>query len=111
MTGDSCGHARLEPARAEAEAKHLVDVGAALAHQVEPGDPAVDDAVLDVLGNVGGADEQDLDRCVPARKRERALPRLLGAEARVLEQVERGIAQPALDRDGDPQEAERSRAS
>ena len=29
------GHGRLEPARAEAELQQLVDVGAALAHEVE----------------------------------------------------------------------------
>ena len=64
-------------------------VGAALAHEIDAGDAAVDDAVLDVLGHVGGADEQHLDRRVAARERERALAGLLGAEPRVLEQVER----------------------
>jgi hypothetical protein len=88
-----------------------VDVGPALADEVEAGDPAVDDPVLHVLGHVGGPDEQDLDRRVPARERERALAGLLGAEARVLQQVEGRLAQPALDRDGDSQEAERSSAS
>ena len=47
-------------------------------------DAAVDDAVLDVLGDVRGAHEQHLDRRVAARERERALARLLLAEAGVL---------------------------
>ena len=98
------GHGRLEAARAEAELQHLADPGAALADEVDAGDAAVDDAVLHVLGDVGGADEQHLDRRVAARERERALARLLGAEPGVLEQLERRLAQPALDRHGDFQE-------
>ena len=43
-------------------------------------------------------------------KGERAVAGLLGPEPGVLEQVERRVAQPALRRDGDPQEAERSSA-
>ena len=35
---------------------------------------------------------------------------LLGAESSIFEQVERRVAQPALRRHGDPQEAERSSA-
>ena len=85
-------------------------VGTALADEIEAGDATVDDAVLDVLGHVGGPDEEHLDRRVAARERERPLAGLLGAEPRVGEQVERGLAQAALDRDGDPQEAERSSA-
>ena len=111
VTGDSSGTAassRHEPKPSGSSSLH---VGAALAHEVDAGDAAVDDAVLHVLGHVGGAHEQDLDRRVAARERERALAGLLGAEAGVLEQVERRFAQPALDRDGDPQEAERSSAS
>ena len=83
------GHRGLEPARAEPELEQLLDAGAALADEVLPGDPAVDDAVLHVLGHVGRADEQHVDRRVPAREGERALAGLLGAEARVLEQRDR----------------------
>ena len=97
------GHGGLERARAEAEPQQLVDVDAALAHEVGAGDAAVDDAVADVLGHVGGADEQDVDRRVPARERERALARLLRAETRVREQLHRRLAQPPLRRDGDRQ--------
>ena len=97
------GHGRLEPARAEAELEQLVDARAALADEVQARDPAVDDAVLHVLGDVGRADEQHVDRRVPARERERALARLLGAEPGVLEQRDRRLAQPPLDRDGDRQ--------
>ena len=89
--------------RAEAEPQQLVDVDAALFDEVEPGDAAVDGAVLDVLRDVGSAYEEHVDRRVPARERERALAGLLGAEAGVVEQRHRRLAQPALDRDGDPQ--------
>ena len=86
-------------------------LGNPLTHQIEPGDPAVDDAVLNVLRHVRRAYEQHLDRGVPARERERAVAGLLRPEPRVLEQTERGLAEPALDRDGDSQEATRSSAS
>ena len=92
------------------EPEQLVDVDAALADEVGPRDPAVDDAVLHVLGNVGRAHEQDVDRRVPAGERERALARLLGPEARVLEQMERRLAQAPLDRERDSQDAARSSA-
>ena len=68
-----------------------------------PGDAAVDDAVLDVLGDVGGADEQYFHRRVPAGERERALARLLRAEARVLEQGDGRLAEAPLGRDRDLQ--------
>ena len=97
------GHRGLEPARAEAELEQLLDARAALAHEVLPGDAAVDDAVLHVLRHVGGAHEQHVDRRVAARERERALAGLLGPEAGVLEQGDRRLAQPPLDRDGDRQ--------
>ena len=58
---------------------------------------------VDVLRDVGRAHEQHLDRRVAAREGERALARLLGAEPGVVEQLERRLAQPALDRDRDPQ--------
>ena len=87
--GDSSGTAASRRARAEAEPEQLADLGAALAHEVGAGDAAVDDAVLDVLGDVGGTHEQHLDRRVPARERERPLAGLLGAEAGVVEQRRR----------------------
>ena len=104
------GHRRLEPARAEAERQQLAHVGAALAHEVDAGDAAIDDAVLHVLRHVGRAHEQDLDGRVAAGKGERPVAGLLGPEPGILEQVERRVAQPAFRRDGDPQEAERSSA-
>ena len=97
------GHRSLERARAEAEPQQLVDLDATFAHEVGAGDPAVDDAVADVLGNVGGADEQHVDGRVTAREGEGALARLLRAEARVREQLHRRLAQPPLRRDGDRQ--------
>ena len=105
------GHRRLEAARAEPELQQLGDACAALAHEVEPGDAAVDDAVLHVLGDVGGANEQHLDRRVPAGERERPLARLLRAETGVLEQPKRRVAQTPLDRERDLQELARSSAS
>ena len=96
-------HGGLERARAEAEPQQLLDLDAALLDEVEPGDAAVDGAVLDVLRDVGRADEEHVDRRVPARERERALARLLGPEAGVVEQRDGGLAQPPLDGDGDPQ--------
>ena len=72
-------------------------------HEILTGDAAVDDAVLYVLGDVGGADEEHVDRRIPARERECALARLLGLESRVDEQAHRRIAQPPLDGDGDRQ--------
>jgi hypothetical protein len=94
-------HRRLEPARAETEPEELAHLRAALANEVGAGDAAVDDAVLHVLGNVGSADEQNLDRRVSTRERERTLARDLGAEAGIVEKVDSRIAQPSLCRDGD----------
>ena len=96
-------HGGVEPAGAEAERQQLLDSGAALAHEVLTGDAAVDDAVLHVLRDVGGAHEQHVDRRVAARECERALAGLLGLEAGVDEQPHRRLAQPSLDRDGDRQ--------
>src|SRR5262249_11704959 len=77
----------------------------------EAGDPTINDAVLHVLRDVRGAHEQHLDRSVAARERKSSVARFLGAEPGVLEQVERRLAQPALDRDGDSQVPGRSSAS
>ncbi|HEV8249961.1 MAG TPA: hypothetical protein VGQ15_08315, partial [Gaiellaceae bacterium] len=65
--------------------------------------PAVDDAVVDVFGHVCGAHEENVDGRVPARERQRALARLLGTEPRVGEQLDRGLAEPALRRNRDRQ--------
>src|SRR5207302_10472848 len=96
-------HGDVEPARAEAELEQLFDTRSALAHEILAGDPAVDDAVLYVLRDVGRAYEQHVDRCVAAGKRECTLARLLRPEAGILEQRDRRFAQPPLDGDGDPQ--------
>ncbi len=77
---------------------------AALADDVEAGDAAVDDTVLDVLGDVVRAHEQSFDRRVPARERERAVAGRLRPEPRVLEQRHRRLAEPALRWDRDPQD-------
>jgi len=93
----------LERAGAEAQCKELFDLSPALADEIGARDPAVDHAVLHVLGNVRSPDEQDVDRRITARKGERALSGLLGAEARVREEGDRRLAQPALRRDSDLQ--------
>ena len=102
-------HRGLERARAEAEPHELCDVGAALAHDVEPGDAAVDDTVLHVLGNVVRAHEQSLDRRVAAGEGECAVTRRLGAEPRVVQQLDRGLAKAPLRGDRDSQELDRRR--
>jgi hypothetical protein len=79
------GHGGFQPATAEAELQQLRDVGSALTHEVRASDAAVDDAVLDVLGHIGSAHEQDIDRRISAGKRERARSRLLRPEPRVVE--------------------------
>jgi hypothetical protein len=66
--------------------------------QVGAGDAAVDDAVLHVFGDVRGADEQDVDRRVAARERERTLARLFRAEACVAQEGDGRLTQPALRR-------------
>ena len=109
-TGDSSGTAASSRHEPKPSGSSSLTSRAALANEVDAGDAAVDDAVLHVLGDVGRAHEQHLDRRVAAGEGERAVAGLLGAEPGVLEQVERRLAQPALRRDGDPQEAERSSA-
>ena len=110
------GHGGLERACAEAQLEQDLDLGAALAHEVDPGDAAVDDSVLDVLGHVGRAHEEHVDRCVAAGEGQRPLARLLRAEPCISEQCDTGLAQPALGRNGDAQAVagglvRRSRAS
>jgi hypothetical protein len=100
-------HRRFERAAAEAEPQQLRDLRTALPDEIRPGDAAVDDTVLNVLRNVRGTDEEDLDRRVPTGERERPLPRFLGTESSVLEQRHRRLAEASLRRDGDPQPVER----
>ena len=111
MTGDSSGTAASSRQEPKPSCSSSCTSAPRSRTRSMPGDAAVDDAVLDVLGHVGRADEQHLDRRVAARERERPVAGLLRAEPGVLEQVDGRLAQPALGRDGDPQEAERSSAS
>src|SRR5262245_65069334 len=78
-----------------------MDVRSALPHEIDACDAAVDDAVLHVLGHVGCAHEQHFDRGVAARKRKRAVSRLLRAQSCILEEMKRRLAEAALGRDGD----------
>lgn len=71
--------------------------------QVEPGDAAVDDTVLDVLGDVGSTDKQDVDGSAAAMDGKYLSARLLGSETGILEQCPRGFAEPPLGGDGDGQ--------
>ena len=100
---DSCGTAASSVQAPKPSRSSSLTRAPRSTHEVGAGDAAVDDAVLDVLGDVRGAHEQHLDRRVPARERERPLAGLLGAEAGVLEQRDGRLAQPALRRDRDPQ--------
>ena len=93
----------LERARAEPERDELVHLRPALANEVGARDPAVDDAVLHVLGHVGSAHEHDVDRRIAAREGERPLARLLGAEPCVREECDGRLAEPALRGDRDRQ--------
>ncbi len=72
-------------------------------HEVEAGDAAVDDAVLDVLRHVGRPHEQDVDGCIPAGEGERPVAGPLGPEARILEQGDRRLAETSLRGDRDLQ--------
>ena len=51
----------LQPAASETEPQELGDSRSALGNEIGARDPAVDDAVLHVLGDVRRADEQHLD--------------------------------------------------
>ncbi len=97
------GHGHRERATAEAELEELLDAGLGLDHEVRPRDPEVDDAVLDVLGDVVGPDEQQIDRSVRAGHDERPLRRL-EREPRIGAQAQRGFGHAALRRhcDGEP---------
>jgi len=96
-------HCSLEPATAEAELQELGHVCAALPDEVGAGDTAVHDAVLNVLGHVGRAHEQHVDRSIAAGERERTLARFLRPEPRGAEKGDRRLAQSAFRRDGDRQ--------
>ena len=76
---------RLERAGPKPEPEELPHAVAPLAHEVSPRDAAVNDAVLDVLGDVGGSHEQNLYAGIAAGERERTLVRPLGTETGVLE--------------------------
>src|SRR5437762_7561705 len=77
---------RLQGAAGEAELGQLDGVRACLGDQVRAGDPDMDDAVLDVLGDVVRTDQQEVDRRVLTRYVESAFPEL-EAQARRVEQV------------------------
>ena len=96
-------HCRLERAAAEAEAKELADGRPALPNEISARNPTIDDGVLNVLGNVLRPDEEHVDRCVATREREGAFAGSLGPQPGVLEEGDRGLAQPALGRDRDLQ--------
>jgi hypothetical protein len=95
-------HCRFERAAGEPELGQLGDVRAGLGDEVCAGDPDVDDAVLDVLGDVVRPDEQEVDRRVPARHVQCTLPEL-ELKTGGVEQVERGLCHASLRRHGDEQ--------
>ena len=71
-----------------------------LGDEVRSGDPEIDHAVLDVLGNVVGAHEQQVDRRVRAGNDQRSLGRF-ERQPGVGEQPKRRLRQAALRRDRD----------
>ncbi|GAC1342627.1 MAG: hypothetical protein NVSMB29_14510 [Candidatus Dormibacteria bacterium] len=72
-------------------------------HEVQAGDPAVDHPVLDVLRYVIGANEENVNRGVPAVRGQCLLARLLGRQPRRLEESPGRSAQPALRGNGNGQ--------
>ena len=89
----------LQRAAREPELGERDDVGIRLDDEVRPRHAEVDDAVLDVLGNVARAHEQEVDGSVGARHHERALGRL-EREPGIGAQPQRRLGHPALGRDG-----------
>ncbi len=96
-------HRRLERAPAESQPEQLGHVALALPNEIRSRDPTVDDAVLDVLGDIGRPDEEHLDRCVPAREREGSLSRHLRPEPRLVQERDGRLAKAPLRRDRDLQ--------
>ena len=91
----------LEGTTPKAEPKQLSDFRLALEDEIGSGDSTVDDSVLNVLGNVGRTDEQDINRRVPTGESKRALPRHLRPKPGVLEQRDGRLSQPTLRRNSD----------
>ena len=96
------GDGRGEPAPAIPEVADARELGAGFAQQVDTGDPEVRDAVADELDDVVRADEQDVQVEV-LDARDQAPIVLLEDEARVVEQPQRGLDEPSLVRDREPQ--------
>ena len=88
----------LQRAAREPELGERDDVGIRLDDEIRTRHAEVNDAVLDVFGNVARAHEQEIDRGVCARHHERALGRL-EREPRVGAQPQRRLGHPALGRD------------
>ena len=99
-----CRHRRLQCAAREAELGQHEDVRIRLRDEVRARDADVDDAILCVLGNVAGSDEQEVDGRVGARHDERALGHL-ERETGVRAEPERRLGHATLGRDGQGQPA------
>jgi hypothetical protein len=86
----------LQAAVPKVQVQQHFNVAITLADQVQPGDAAIDNAVLHVFGNVVGADEKDVDGSIAATRRQRAHTRFDGSQTGGFEQCPSGLAQPSL---------------
>ena len=105
--GASSGTAACSVQRANPSSASVTHLRAGFGDEVRARDPEVDDAVLDVLGHVVGAHEQQVDRRVRARHQERALGRL-EPEAGVGAEPQGRLGHPPFRRDGDGEPAVRA---
>ena len=99
-SGESDGHGGRQATAAVAKIPEHRQVGAALGEDVHAGHARVRDAVGDELDHVAGAHEQDVQRVVLDARDEAAIV-LLEHEARIVQQAERRLDQPALVGDGE----------
>ena len=97
--GSVVGHCCLQGASREAELRQRDDIRVGLDDEVRSRDAQVHDTVLDVLGDVARAHEQEVDRRIRAGHDEGSFGRLEG-EPGVGAEAERRLGHPALGRDG-----------
>ena len=103
------GHRCLQRAAGEPELRQRDDVHSGLDDEVGAGDPEVDDSVLNVLGYVVRAHEQQIDRRVRARDEQRPVGRL-EAEPRFGAQPQRRLGHPSLGGNAESEPAVRAGA-
>ena len=102
--GGALGHGQGQPAAPEAELEQRLDVGAGLDDLVLAGDAEVDVAGRRPHGDVVGAGEQQVEIEVVGVRVQRA-PGRLELDAGVAQQPRRGLREPALRGQREPQQA------